>query len=488
MTLTVSAYEPLNDQLLDEYAHEGASTRKAAQETSKDSKQSSLSTIFSIWNTMMGSSLLAIPWGFSQSGIVGGFLTCFCVGLICYYTCSLIVRHGTGYADFFELCYAYLGRWGRLLCWSSSLLVLLGALFAYDRLMSDCLYYAVNGFRSMGSDADIGETSFWSLKLSPIVVLLMMLPISSLKDFSVLSKINTFGIVAVVYVIGFVFSTSVFDQQIESSRLPPLFEGHFTKFAGILTLSFFIHNCILPILKLQRNPENNNRDLGIAFVLVGLSYALLGALAYMAYTAGSIPENFLNNYSTTQASAIIARLAVLIQLSSVFPLICCIIRGQFFGFLYQTEYPSFWHILALNLFLCGSSTLVSIFYPHIGDILRFTGAACGLIYVFILPIGVHLRKTYFTDPHTIVDNRGPTLTQALLDHDATDLDSALYEHDEESLHPRATGTVQNGLATTEVGLGPDGRYDRGYSFWLSILFHGALTSLGVASLVCQFAL
>lgn len=46
---------------------------------------------------MMGSSLLAIPWGFSQAGYLAGLGTVFVVGCVCYYTSLLIVKHGTGY-------------------------------------------------------------------------------------------------------------------------------------------------------------------------------------------------------------------------------------------------------------------------------------------------------------------------------------------------------------------------------------------------------
>lgn len=34
--------------------------------TSPDHKQGSLITIFSIWNTMVGASLLTLPWAFSE--------------------------------------------------------------------------------------------------------------------------------------------------------------------------------------------------------------------------------------------------------------------------------------------------------------------------------------------------------------------------------------------------------------------------------------
>lgn len=45
---------------------------------------------------------------------------------------------------------------------------------------------------------------------------------------------------------------------------------------GLLGMSFFAQNCILTMLRFQKNPENNVRDLTIGFSLVGLTYLGIG--------------------------------------------------------------------------------------------------------------------------------------------------------------------------------------------------------------------
>ena len=47
----------------------------------------------------------------------------------------------------------------------------------------------------------------------------------------------------------------------------------------MLCLSFFIHNGCLSIFRNQRNPENNARDLGIGYILVLLTYLIVGTFA-----------------------------------------------------------------------------------------------------------------------------------------------------------------------------------------------------------------
>lgn len=54
--------------------------------TGEPGKHSSISTIFSVWNTMVGSSLLTIPWAFSNSGILLGVFISFVTFIIAFYT------------------------------------------------------------------------------------------------------------------------------------------------------------------------------------------------------------------------------------------------------------------------------------------------------------------------------------------------------------------------------------------------------------------
>lgn len=75
-----------------------------------------------------------------------------------------------------------------------------------------------------------------------------------------------------------------------------------------------------------------------------------------------------------------------------FPLLTYIIRFQVFTTLLGAEYPSVAHVIGLNVLLTTVCVLMAIFYPNIGNILRFTGAFCGLAYVFALPALCHMAR------------------------------------------------------------------------------------------------
>jgi len=206
-------------------------------------------------------------------------------------------------------------------------------------------------------------------------------------------KINTYGILAVAIITVFIMYAS-FDLGVSFQNVPQ-YHPNFPALAGVLTVSFFIHNCVLPIMKNQQHPENNNRDLAIAFVLVGLTYATIGSLGYLAFTSHgiTIPADFLNYFSENHTGAMIARIALFLQLFTVFPLIVYITRLQLYGYLFGTDYPSVLHVLALNVAIFLATTLIAVFYPSLVDVLRYTGAGCGLIYIFILPVAVHMRAS-----------------------------------------------------------------------------------------------
>lgn len=109
-------------------------------EPTPDYSQSSFVTVFSIANTMLGSSLLAIPWGFTQSGFGTGMGVVLFVGIVCLYTAYLVVRNGGGYDDFSVQCKECFGQYAYVISIVCSVLILVGAGIAYDTIMSNSLF------------------------------------------------------------------------------------------------------------------------------------------------------------------------------------------------------------------------------------------------------------------------------------------------------------------------------------------------------------
>lgn len=103
-------------------------------------KHSSISTIFSVWNTMVGSSLLTIPWAFSNSGILLGIFISFVTFAIAFYTCNLYIKLARNDLDFSDTVYKYYGKYGWLITMAFSNFLMFAVVVIYYELMSQALF------------------------------------------------------------------------------------------------------------------------------------------------------------------------------------------------------------------------------------------------------------------------------------------------------------------------------------------------------------
>ncbi|XP_059213581.1 neutral amino acid transporter 9 [Centropristis striata] len=418
------------------------------------SKNPSIITIFAIWNTMMGTSILSIPWGIKQAGFTLGILILIFTGLLMLYCCYIVLKSpkaipymDTSDWEFPDVCRYYFGKFGQ---WSSlvfSMVSLIGAMVVYWVLMSNFLYntgqfiynYAHNvnvsdsTFGTNGSDrvicpypntdpggnltlstlylsnsgndtSDVSTFQHWWSKTNtiPLYLIILLLPLLCFRSASFFARFTFLGTISVVYLIvlvtvkavrlGFHLEFHWFDT---TQLYVPEFRLLFPQFTGVLTLAFFIHNCIITLMKSNKHQENNVRDLSVAYLLVGLTYLYVGVLIFAAFPSpplskDCIEPNFLDNFPSSDVMVFVARTFLLFQMITVYPLLGYLVRVQMMGQIFGNHYPSFFHVLVLNIVIVGSGVLMSKFYPNIGSIIRFSGATCGLALVFVFPSVVHM--------------------------------------------------------------------------------------------------
>ncbi|TMS07964.1 neutral amino acid transporter 9 isoform X2 [Larimichthys crocea] len=422
--------------------------------TDPSSKNPSIITIFAIWNTMMGTSILSIPWGIKQAGFTLGILILIFTGLLMLYCCYIVLKSpkaipyvDTSDWEFPDVCRYYFGKFGQ---WSSlvfSMVSLIGAMVVYWVLMSNFLYntgqfiynYAHNAsvsnsqFGTNGSDkvicpypntdpggnvtivalylgnsandtSDVSTFEHWWSKTNtvPFYLVILLLPLLCFRSASFFARFTFLGTISVIYLIALVTLKAVrlgfhleFHWFDPSQFYVPEFRLLFPQLTGVLTLAFFIHNCIITLMKSNRHQENNVRDLSVAYLLVGLTYLYVGVLIFVAFPSpplskDCIEPNFLDNFPSSDVMVFVARTFLLFQMITVYPLLGYLVRVQMMGQIFGNHYPSFFHVLALNVLIVGAGVLIAKFYPNIGSIIRFSGATCGLALVFVFPALVHM--------------------------------------------------------------------------------------------------
>ncbi|XP_078253109.1 neutral amino acid transporter 9 isoform X2 [Rhinoraja longicauda] len=392
-------------------------------------KNPSIVTIFSIWNTMMGTSILSLPWALKEAGFTFGIILIITMSMLMLYCCYRVVKSrqtivhiDTSSWEFPDVCKYYFGSFGQ---WSSlffSLISLYGAMIVYWVLMSNFLYntgifiynhvhnmsevnhvLSTNGSHKVicpnppgvheinstdmsiivNNDTALHEFHEWWSKTNavPFYLILLLLPLLGFKSASFFARFNNLE-----------------------------FRVSFPHLTGVLALAFFIHNCAITLLKNNQHQENNIRDLSIAYLLVGLTYLYVAVMTFAAFPSPELPKdciepNFLDNLPSNDITAFISRVFLLFQMTTVYPLLGYLIRVQLLGHLFGKVYPSFIHVFVLNIVIVCSGVLVAKFYPNIGSIIRYSGATCGLAFVFVYPSLIHMislqRKGQLRWPSTI---------------------------------------------------------------------------------------
>ncbi|XP_004345157.2 solute carrier family 38 [Capsaspora owczarzaki ATCC 30864] len=365
--------------------------------------QSSLVTILSIWNTMIGTSMLSMPWAIQQAGFSLAIITMIAMALITLYTCTLVVRHGNGgfgpkgeEVELPEVAQQFLGRKGFYVAITFALVTYVGAQIVYWVLMSGFLFATVDYIHDHGNSNSSSTSSdtfseYWNNTYAPLYLVVLLFPLCSFKSLTFFTKFNSFGVVSIAYIIFFVLYKGA-ESGVHFDHVKE-FDGHFISLAGVLTLSFFMHNGSLSIVRNNRNPANNVRDLSIAYGLVAMTYAVVGFIFFITFDGDKdkITSNLLENFQKSDVMALVARCFLLFQMITVFPLLMYIVRFQFMNSFFGSPYPSFFKVTVLNAVITAACVTMAIVYPNIGDIIRFTGAFSGLALVFALPCLIHLE-------------------------------------------------------------------------------------------------
>ncbi|KAJ8681841.1 hypothetical protein QAD02_017633 [Eretmocerus hayati] len=399
-------------------------------------KQSSLVTIFSVWNTILGSSMLTMPWGIYMAGFIPAIFLILAMSGLCLYTAHKLLQvhkyYGGGErVGVMELSRIYLGSWAEKMARIFSITVLMGANIAYWILMTNFLYHSVNFLYDFLTGTPVlpmvlnitndnalcpkeettsgitsSENSYdslgplWDLyRTVPIFLAVLVFPVLNFNTTTFFTKFNSLGTVAIVYLVVFVLMKSAswgINMDRSDWEESWILRSTFPVLSGMLSLSFFIHNIIITIMQSNRNQTNNGRDLTIAYVLVTVTYIIVGIAFYICFPLAKscIEDNLLNNFQKNDGLTVGARVILLFQLFTVYPLLAYMLRIQLLSSVFRTTDFQWSYILIINFVTVTICVLFAMFMPHVGTILRYTGAISGLVYVFTLPSLLHLTISH----------------------------------------------------------------------------------------------
>ena len=381
-------------------------------------KVNSIQTILSIWNTMIGSTLLSLPYNVYNAGIIPTIIIGLLYGFICYFTCYIVVKLGAKEEEYANIVYNYFdygfgikyARIGRVFQIAFNLMINTGATFVYFLIINQNLYPCLCLFLKI-FDVKLDENDItpyfdrFSFFYCALIVALMVFPLTILKEMNCLVRFNSYGIYFVsallIYVIYNGINSLVNDKfhfeykeniKGNENRNLLLFGENPGILTGTLSLGLFSHSVILPLLKNNKKQENNQRDLFCGYLLVTFTYIFIGILGYIGFSGrdfdGDFKENWFRFFKSDDIVILILRILNVVQLISIFPILFFVVRNQLFSTFFEKYLKSLLHIIIFSIILLILCLVVLIFsYNILAELIGYIGAITGLVLVYsIAPI------------------------------------------------------------------------------------------------------
>ena len=163
------------------------------------------------------------------------------------------------------------------------------------------------------------------------------------------------------------------------------------------------------------------------------------------------------------------------QLSSIFPLIAYVIRIQFFGTFFKSNYPSFLHIFIFAIVAIITCFLVLIlFIDNLAKFIGFIGAGTGLFLIYIIPLLVN--AIYYKIRHPV-----SRLTSKLRNEEKENINEIITEDSNE-----ISNENEGEYFGSDFGLGVSEKKPNKFKDNFVYFFHGFLIIFGIFTLVLQF--
>ncbi|KAH8873247.1 Sodium-coupled neutral amino acid transporter 9 [Schistosoma japonicum] len=357
-----------------------------------EGKQSSIITIFTIWNTIMGTSILVMPWAIQQAGFTLGIFLILFVAFIAWYCGYLVLKatedlkiiqniRSSVDLEFTDVCLYHLGKPGYILALSFSMLSLIGAIIVYYVLMCNFLYYTGDYIyhkvhSSNSSHLDQSFTLWNKTYTGATCSNLPLVPIEDSENIIIPNLIQEYG---VVNDSSNTSSISTYNRLWSKTRtvpgwlliviIPlisiksPTFLGKFSALGTICVLY------LVTLVCLKAGQWGINMDFSsnhpYRVIPLTITYLSIGLIFYCSFPLAKscIEDNLLNNL-VTDIPVFIGRFFSLLQMFTVFPIILYVLRVQIMTVIFKKPYPG------------------------------FSGSLCGLVYMFTLPPLMYLLNKH----------------------------------------------------------------------------------------------
>lgn len=372
--------------------------------------------VFNLSTATLGAGSLALPHAFQQMGLVLAVTFCILTAMASHLANMLLADclEATGVASFEDLAEVAFGRWNRRAIGASVFVISFGSAVAYTIALGDILQPFIDVFAATHSmpwlTRDLCLSAFW---------VVIMLPLSLVKDVSQLRFTSLFAVLALIYLaiamgVHFGIDASIMPSKtIGEVRLIEF--GHYSmgtaSSISLIIFSFDGQMNVPSIYSELRTPYKTRVMTAVssrAMAICALCYIAIGFVGYANFPHSS-QGDLLNNYclhtpSLTSYSAHMpsimtsAALAIALQLLMAYPVNLYPGRDTLdLAFFSQCgrRHKQLRHV-GLTFFMAAPSLALALVLPDISVVFGVLGGTANVYLCFVMPALIAWRLRHRT--------------------------------------------------------------------------------------------
>uniref|UniRef100_A0AAY4CSE1 Amino acid transporter transmembrane domain-containing protein n=1 Tax=Denticeps clupeoides TaxID=299321 RepID=A0AAY4CSE1_9TELE len=363
----------------EEFLPHKADGKKVQQFTDFEGKTTFGMSVFNLSNAIMGSGILGLAYGMSNTGIILFVILLTFIAILSGYSIHLLLKSAgvVGIRAYEQLGFRAFGSPGKVVAACIIAMHNIGAMSSYLFIVKYELPLVIQAF--LGLTRNTGE---WYLNGN---YLIMVVSVSVILPLALMRQLGT--------------SPTHLPSHFLSGGNKPLSESRGVSQTAytipILAFAFVCHPEVLPIYTELRKPTKKRMQT-IANISIGamyIMYLLTAVFGYLTFYS-RVESELLHTYSRVDpldTLILCVRLAVLVAVTLTVPVVLFPIRRAVVQLLFPDK-PFHWArhcgIAVCLLFIVN---LLVIFVPNIRDIFGLIGATSAPSLIFILPGIFYIR-------------------------------------------------------------------------------------------------